>query len=145
MGYCDQSDFLGSLHHGGVDLEPLLLWAADALAGDAFVWLVLAVLVAVLKVVAPRLMARETGEAAPRRARPWSKELRYPRRVGEQRGECMAEEKPLASWIGKKVIVGTNDPDPFHGPLFDVNDLGVVIHYLQNLDEIDERRLAGRI
>jgi hypothetical protein len=54
-------------------------------------------------------------------------------------------EKPVPeAWVGKDVIVLAGEGlDPLPGPLLEVNDRGVVIEHLLNLDELEERHARG--
>jgi len=48
------------------------------------------------------------------------------------------------AWIGEDVMVQVGNPvESFWGPLLEVNDRGVTIHYLQKLGELEERRQLG--
>ncbi len=56
----------------------------------------------------------------------------------------MAETPIPEAWIGDDVVVLVGeDLEPIDGPLLEVNERGVVIDYLQNLEELEERPAAG--
>jgi hypothetical protein len=56
----------------------------------------------------------------------------------------MAVDKSLVAWVGKKVVIGvTGDRDAYEGPLIAVDDQGVIVRYVQNLDELEERKARG--
>jgi hypothetical protein len=56
----------------------------------------------------------------------------------------MADKSIPAAWIGDDIVVLVGDGlEPLGGPLLEVNDRGVVIDYLQNQDELEERIAGG--
>ena len=56
----------------------------------------------------------------------------------------MAEANVPEAWIGDDVVVLAGENlQPIDGPLLEVNNRGVVIRVLQNLEKLQERRAAG--
>jgi len=56
----------------------------------------------------------------------------------------MADKSIPAAWIGDDIGVLVGDGlEPLGGPPLEVNDRGVVIDYLQNQDELEERIAGG--
>jgi hypothetical protein len=56
----------------------------------------------------------------------------------------MAERPVPEAWIGETVAVLVGEAlEPLGGPLLEVNDRGVVINMLSNLEELEERHESG--
>jgi hypothetical protein len=48
------------------------------------------------------------------------------------------------AWIGEDIVVWAGERlEPLEGPLLEVNDRGIVIDNLLNLDELEERIAGG--
>jgi hypothetical protein len=57
----------------------------------------------------------------------------------------MAERPVPEAWIGENVAVLVGEAlEPLGGPLLEVNDRGVVINMLSNLEELEERHESGQ-
>ena len=56
----------------------------------------------------------------------------------------VADKPTPEAWVGEDIIVLVGESlEPFDGPLLEVNDRGVVIDHLLNLEELEERYARG--
>ena len=60
-------------------------------------------------------------------------------------GRSPVVDKPIPeAWVGEDIVVLVGEGlEPLEGPLLEVNDRGVVIDHLLNLEELEERQTRG--
>ena len=57
----------------------------------------------------------------------------------------MADKPIPEAWLGEDIVVPAGEGlESLEGPLLEVNDRGVVIDHLLNLEELEERQTRGK-